>query len=275
MRTPLLFPSLLSLLFVPFPDVRSSDSANSMSACGAPRDAKSPVMTVWDAAKAALAATQATAGSQEIMANVSRFDRTVSRDGKVLASQPLREGAVPARHPYITLMPEVVAKTGYVVDDSSQVEYYAPDADILLSAQFADSHCFDMQSPPSAHKEWVGLSFRPRDDRTGVKDIAGTFWLDRATSELRQVDFRYTQVPPAYQAANVGGNLWFAHLPSGLWLLKRWEIRMPQGQVQSRIMLQHSQARDQLQVTIESLRVAGGDVTSVTVGSEVIRLTPP
>ena len=268
-------PSLLSVLFVPTSRVRSVDDAHNYRVCGVPHAANAEVTTLWEAVKTALVATQSTSGGQEVMANVSRFDRTVSRDGKVLASQPLREGAISARRPYITLMPSVVAKAGYVVEDSSQVEYYAPDVDILLSSQFAESHCFDVQSPPSAHKEWIGLSFRPRDDRSGIKDIAGTYWLDRATSALRQIDFRYTQVPPAYQAANVGGNLWFAHLPNGLWVLSRWEIRMPQGQVQSRIMFQHSQARDQTQVTVESLRVAGGDVKSVTVGPDIIRIPPP
>ncbi len=250
-------------------------TSRSTSVCGMPRDAKLQETLLWDATRAAIAATQASAGAQDFMANVSRFDRTVSRDGKVIASEAPLEGAIVARRPYITLSPDVVAKSGYVVDDSTQVAYYAPDADILLSPSFIDSHCFDVQKPTSVHKEWIGLAFRPREDHTGVKDIAGTFWLDRASNELRQIAFRYTNVPSAYQAANVGGNIWFAHLDNGRWLISQWEIRMPQGQVQSRIMLQHSQARDQTMVSVEALRVAGGVVQSVKIGNEVIRLTSP
>jgi hypothetical protein len=60
-----------------------------------------------------------------------------------------------------------------------------------------------------------------------VSDIQGTFWIDRASNELRSLEFRYTNLPTVAERASPGGAVEFLRLPSGSWLVNRWHIRMP------------------------------------------------
>ena len=70
-------------------------------------------------------------------------------------------------------------------------EFWAPDAGVLLSDSFLDTHCLRIRAGGS---ELVGLDFEPVPNRD-VADIAGTLWLDPATAELQRVDFRYVNLP--------------------------------------------------------------------------------
>jgi hypothetical protein len=72
----------------------------------------------------------------------------------------------------------------------------------------------------------TGLSFQPAPRRTGP-EIRGTLWLDANTFELRIVEYSYTSLPPEASSASPGGELRFARLPSGAWIVRRWFIRMP------------------------------------------------
>ncbi len=238
--------------------------------CGAPRDTTSDVTRLWQEARKALASTGLMYGKDEVSARVSFFDRHTSPQGKTILSEQLRDGTVSARRPFQSLPADSVARVGYVIETADDVSYYAPDADVLLSSQFAESHCFAIAPPNSANVAWIGLAFKPKIERLGVYEIAGTMWFDQTTLALQQIVFRYTNAPVTFASAGVGGELAFAHLSNGAWLISRWEIRMPQGQIQSNIALQHSQVRTQRQVTVESLRVAGGEVVLVRIGATVI-----
>ena len=56
----------------------------------------------------------------------------------------------------------------------------------------------------------------------------GTIWLDARGFELRFIEFRYTRLPQMPYAERVGGEVHFARLASGAWIVDRWFIRMPQ-----------------------------------------------
>lgn len=248
----------------------SNEKSRQKSVCGTPHDTTSDVTRLWEEARKVIASTRLTFGATPLSAHVIGFDRRTSRDGKSVIAERTHENDVSAHRPFSSLPPDSIANAGYVIESESDVAYYAPDAEVLLSGRFADSHCFGVQSPPSAHPEWIGLSFKPSKDRLGVKEIGGTFWFDRESLELRQLDYRYTNVPTAYLAAGVGGAISFRLMPFGAWIISAWEIRMPQGQIQSQIALQHSQVRDRKMVTVDALRVAGGVVRTITNGSTVV-----
>jgi hypothetical protein len=96
-----------------------------------------------------------------------------------------------------------------------------------------------------------------------VRDIAGTLWLDRATSELRLLEFRYTNLMPEANDAMVGGFVEFARMASGHWLIPRWAIRTP------RMVLRTiggngvpGGGREERRV-IASITVMGGELLSV------------
>lgn len=239
----------------------SGEKARQKGVCGAPTDSLSDVTRLWNIAREALESSRARVGADDASVTVQFFDRRVARNGKVLDSGFTSTRQVSARRPYRSLSPDSVSNFGYVIETQQEVSYYAPDAEVLLSEPFAATHCFGIQSPPSSAPTWIGLSFRPRMERDNVREIAGTFWFDRQSLLLERLEFRYTNVPTAYLTARVGGEVAFSRLSTGAWHISRWEIRMPQGNVSSQLLLNNNGKSTQRQVVVESLRVAGGEVT--------------
>lgn len=238
----------------------SGEKSRQKGVCGAPTDSLSDVTRLWTIARESLESTRSRAGTDDATVTVQFFDRRVARNGKVLDSGFTSTRQVSARRPYRSLSPDSVSNFGYVIETEQEVSYYAPDAEVLLSEPFAATHCFGIQSPPSSGPAWIGLSFRPRLERDNVREIAGTFWFDRQSLQLERLEFRYTNVPTAYLTARVGGEVAFSRLNTGAWHISRWEIRMPQGNVSSQLLLNNNGKATQRQAVVESLRVAGGEV---------------
>jgi hypothetical protein len=95
------------------------------------------------------------------------------------------------------------------------------------SNAFIRDHCFGLAGAPRNRPDLVGLSFEPARDRR-TADITGTIWLDARSYELRHIEFRYTMLPRSLPNADrVGGEVYYARLTSGAWIVSRWFIRMP------------------------------------------------
>ena len=63
-------------------------------------------------------------------------------------------------------------------------------------------------------------------------EVVGTLWMDRATGRLRELEYRYVNLPGELRDARIGGELFFAGMPNGTWLVKEWRIRMPRGSIE-------------------------------------------
>src|SRR5207253_4456488 len=65
--------------------------------------------------------------------------------------------------PFVSADPELLARDGYVDGDLERgATFYAPDAAILLSDRFLDSHCLRVQAPPEDRRDdLIGLAFEP------------------------------------------------------------------------------------------------------------------
>lgn len=263
-------PSQAITLSLPAIRVRPSLAKSRARVCGALGNSGSDAALLWEEARKALASSRLPYGAERVTASVSFFEHLAQENGKSMSGQYVRERDVSAHRPFSSLPPDSIVTAGYVVETRDGVSYYAPDADVLLSGAFADAHCFSVLAVSQDDADRVGLSFDLRKSRPDIKDIVGTIWFDRQTLALRRIEFGYSNVPPGFARAGVGGTLDFAHLPNGMWLISRWEIRMPQGQIDTRLALQHSQVRSRQQITVDALRVAGGKVRRVSVGGAVI-----
>jgi hypothetical protein len=172
---------------------------------------------------------------------------------------------------FVSLPPDSLAKVGYMTENDSGTLYRAPDAEALLSDAFASLHCFREEPPTGDKGDWVGIGFRPANDRAGIVDIEGTLWLDRASSELRELEFRFTNLPDDYAHVKAGGSVEFLRLSTGSWLVSRWQLRMPRT---SRQLVPHYTvtlgARDDYKTVVVGLQLTGGDVTAVTRGRQVL-----
>lgn len=177
---------------------------------------------LWGEVQKALTANLITT-RQRLPLHLREFVREVNRD-----HQPLREWVVVSRltrgRPFGSLPAAELARSGFVGQaEGDSLTFAAPDADLLLSDEFVATHCF--RAVPG-EAGLVGLGFEPIPGRR-VPEINGTLWADRASSELRFLDYSYTRLPGLLRRAELGGRVEFRRLPTGAWLVSYWHIRMP------------------------------------------------
>ena len=182
------------------------------------------VAQVWDEARKALAAarwTQERGLYRYEMLGIKRF-----RDerGRRVESEDRVYGQALVSVPYIARAADSLVHGGFARFSAEASEFWAPDAGVLLSDSFLDTHCLRIRSGGSG---LVGLDFEPVPNRD-VADISGTMWLDAATAELQRVDFRYVNLPVPHwlMDASPGGAVRFRGLPDGTWIVTSWHIRM-------------------------------------------------
>jgi hypothetical protein len=241
------------------------------SVCRVQQDSGQAVAHLWEEARKAIAATQLSPGGRRQTVSWIVFERTTDLAGKEIGSATARSFSAEAMKAFVSLPPDSLAKVGYMSDDETGTVYRAPDAEALLSDPFAALHCFRAEPPTKDRSDWVGIGFYPARDRGEIVDIQGTLWLDQKTLELRELEFRYTNLPADYAHVKAGGTVEFLRLSTGSWLVGRWELRMPRG---SRQLVPHYTssmgARDDYKTVVEGLQVTGGEVTAVNRGAEVL-----
>ncbi len=129
--------------------------------------------------------------------------------------------------PYRSIPADSLHAGGYIQPVGDGLwDYWAPDAEVLLSESFLDTHCFRV-AESLERPDAVGLAFEPVPGRT-LPDIEGVLWLDRATAELRTLDYAYVNAPDQLgDWDQVGGRVEFQRLATGMWIVNRWHVRMP------------------------------------------------
>ena len=198
---------------------------------------------LWSEARKALSATQLTQLAQaaaKARPDPHRFAvrwRKFKRDLEPRALDVLHEEQFELEGetvtPFVSADPEMLAREGYMTGDlRTGSTFYAPDAAILLSDRFLDSHCFRLQAPDGDRRDdLIGLAFEPlhltSDGNLGHVDIRGVLWLDRTSAELRYMEYGYVNLPFEADTRHAGGRLEFRPLPDGRWIVWRWYIRMP------------------------------------------------
>jgi hypothetical protein len=130
--------------------------------------------------------------------------------------------------PFAAIDPARLAERGFIEDiGGGSAQYYAPDATVLLSDPFLDTHCFRLENRAADGVDLVGLAFEPIAGR-GQSDIVGVLWLERESARLRSLEYRYVNHPLRLPETDAGGEVAFAELPNGTWIVKEWRIRMPE-----------------------------------------------
>lgn len=224
------------------------------------------VAALWDEARTALTAAQISLRDRLFNARMVRYVRELDpRSLRILSeTRAAAEGVVD--RPFFALPATELAAKGYwrPVDEAElTIDYHAPDAEVLLSDQFLRDHCFRAVSGGRDRQNLVGLGFEPSEER--ARDVRGTLWLDAKTFELRYVEFRYTGMTQAgADSLRIGGEVHFARLAHGAWIVRRWFIRMPQfGRMTTPPVGVEGRAPSVLvRPVVFRLREEGGDVTA-------------
>ena len=237
----------------------------SENVCGSVGDAAGGTFAVWEQARAALLAAQLTAARRGVTATVMLFERTLDARTRRVVAESVTVASGFVTQPWRSFSPAQLRQGGYVVDDQQGwTEYRVPGLNVLLSDGFIEDHCFRLAR--GRDRNSIGIEFEPTRPRRTVPEIAGTIWLDRATSALRRMEFRYVNLS-GEQEGEAGGELQFGRLSDGGWAISRWHIRMP--------VLEQQTFAGRTMVRIAEIRVAGGDLTMAAAGSDTLWLAIP
>jgi hypothetical protein len=198
-------------------------AAEAEGRCGVKPGEVDAVATVWQEVLKTLDAVRWTGRVQFVSYQVRKYERKLDRSRNV-TSETLTTMSGSSARPFTTPPAENLVEQGFVQNSDNFWLFYAPDAVVLLSDVFAESHCFRVARDDSTAA--VGLAFEPRKDQK-KPDVAGTLWLDPETGGLRSLEYHYTNIDFGRGTDELGGRLEFMMLPWGAWITSRWVIRGP------------------------------------------------
>ena len=182
------------------------------------------VYQVWEEARKALAAIVWTGQQPYYRFDAVHYQRRLDGHGVPAGPAEYEEVRYFGRHPFRSIPTRDLVLGGFVQSFSGAVQYYGPDAEVMLSTEFLRRHCFHLVETDDSGL--VGLKFGPVDEAR-VIDIEGIMWLDPESSELRRLDFHYENLDLSVDTRHLGGTVEFARLPSGAWIVQHWTIRVP------------------------------------------------
>ena len=191
--------------------------------CGRRFDGDSEAANLWEEIDRALTATMISQREAAIPLHLREFHRELRLNGEI-ERQWSTGSSIMRGQVYQTLAPELLAAEGFVLMDteSDSTIYAVPDAALLVSPTFTETHCFRTVRPRNG---LIGLYFEPIPRRQ-VTDITGTIWLDQRSHELRHLEYSYTGMGLP-RRVELGGRVEFERLPSGQWVVSDWHVRMP------------------------------------------------
>jgi protocatechuate 3,4-dioxygenase beta subunit len=213
------------------------------------------VATVWEEARKALAAAVLTEASGLYRYRTIRFLRELDKEGRRVLSEQRRVSQQFQLTPFESLPAETLMTEGFIRPDPDGDLYFAPDAKVLLSDPFLDTHCLTLTAGRGESAGLLGVGFEPLGGRE-LPDIRGVVWVDPATGELRYVDYTYENLDPALRSDAVGGRVAFQGLPNGSWIVTEWRIRMPSAALSPDF-------RGGRQLVLAGVREVGGEVDRV------------
>jgi hypothetical protein len=197
---------------------------NSKSDCGRNDRGAAALATVWDEVNKALRSSQLTTEDLSGIGRARTYRTEVNNDGTVISADS-SVFSITSRRPFSAIDPVTLASDGYVLGDpETGWHYFAPDETVLLSEQFAATHCFRVVRQRDRAGQ-IGVSFEPVPRRQ-VADITGVLWVDQETSELREVVFRFVNAGVMSQF-DAGGFTRFRRVPSGTWIVDEWKLSAP------------------------------------------------
>ena len=248
--------------------------------CEASLDSVSAAFSVWEEARKALRSSQLTRMTRAYKADVTTFVRRQSAaETRFRVTDSTTRVGMPLR-PFTSLPPQELAAKGYVTRGANSQVFHAPDEDVLLSDEFAATHCLRLL-PDSADKAVVRLGFSPIPGRK-EPEISGVLSIDRASAELRRLDFSFVNVPAMDVVGAPGGQIVFRHLSEDSWMIEQWAIWLPVAEQRTEYAQSISPpstrgmpARPVPTITTRfGLQTTGGHVLRVSFGDETVWRAP-
>lgn len=231
-----------------------------VQSCRIDQEAAVRIQRWWGEIRTALDVSSVLQREQFATFHVEKFEREWDADlDRVIASNS-RIATSTSSKPFVSAEADFLAEGGFVQGElAGGRDYFAPDADVLLSDVFLSQHCFSLTRDRD-REDQLGLRFEPVREKT-VTDILGTLWVDTTTAELQSLEYRYSNLE-GLPANESGGRVAFSYLPSGAWIVSEWYIRMPKLGVR--------QARRRRDLLVIGYLDVGGHVTPVAADGEAV-----
>lgn len=243
--------------------------------CGRASATAAATASAWEQVRAAVTAADLTAQGRQVMATRLNYERRLDNVGWRTLQQRTEVRTETLTQPWSAPTPASLHEQGYITVGLDSTAYRAPGLDMLGSTQFIDDHCFRLTS--GRDRATIGIAFEPVPDRRKVADIRGTIFVDRATSELRTMEFRYSYPEVPDLADGARGSMDFVRLRNGAWAISRWEIRMPVRELR----VAGAGARvgyvggAETRVVTTGVRVAGGELALAMSRGDTLFARPP
>jgi hypothetical protein len=201
--------------------------------CGIRLGGDAVVSRLLEVAQTALALAQTTADDGTIGFSsewyLARYTPALELEDSVSAGVGLL-----ASWPVQSALPDTLERWGFVRTDGPDQDwtdvgsargpvYYGLDARALFSDWFLASHCFRVEEDEGGE---VRVRFEP-SRRRGRADVAGMVVLDRASLELRRIEFAYVNLPGWIPRERAGGEVRLRRLQNGAWVPYAWRVRAP------------------------------------------------
>jgi hypothetical protein len=267
---------LHTLMLTGAPVVLEGVRAVAAAQCDATPDSTTAAFAVWEEARKALLASQLTRLTRAYKVDVTTFVKKQGIELNPHFDSTMQQG-LPIR-PFASQPPDQLARDGYLSRNRRSAVFHAPDEEVLLSDSFAATHCLRIL-PDSVGVDGLRLGFAPVPSRR-LPDISGVLTIDRATSELRRIDFNYVNLPALDAVGSPGGQISFRRLPEGSWLIEDWAIWIPINEVRNdpAVMERPTTPRrgemprppQQGTTTKLGLQTTGGHVMRVAFGEETV-----
>ena len=240
--------------------------------CSTLSDSSTTTYLVWEQVRTALVAADIGAAPRGVVTTTIAYERVLDPSARSIREQSasIRSGYM--RQPWRAVSLDSLREIGYLVTDrDGVVNYHAPDLGVLLSDAFLEDHCFRLA--PSTDPQRIGISFEPSPSRRRIPGVRGTLWIDRESSQLRNMEFGYVNAPRE-RIENAGGEMEFVRLSSGAWVIAGWAIRMPILELKTAQPGRAGGAR-MPQIEVAGLKVTGGRLVLIRQGADTLWMRPP
>jgi len=203
------------------------------SRCGVRPGDEGVVGGLLEAAQIALQLAKATADEGRLAFSTANYLKQLAPDLRLFDST-LAGATRLASWPIESADPDSLRVWGFVRQPpepervtTAQAEagpiYYAPDARVLFSDWFLETHCFRVEEEED---DLLEVRFTPEHRRDRV-EIDGRLTLDRGSMELRRLEFQYVGLPSWVPKEKAGGFVELRRLREGAWIPRAWSLRAP------------------------------------------------